>query len=440
MVRASDRRGLFLLVVLVVLAACGSGNVMLGRAPNIYHASGSYPAADVAPFQRTDRPTIFYVTDRSPVPLADGSVRYGHARSSSMVFGASEVAFGGGRGWDGLVQASTQAARGGELDLTVLQSREIVRFPATPLPFDVRNGQPVTLEPERSEYLARTRAFQAAIRAELRRTERREVVVFVHGFRNDFNEAAASLASIWHYSGRIGVPVLYTWPAGNPGLFGYFKDRESGEFSIFHLKEFLGMLAEIPELDHINIIAHSRGVDVTTSALREMVIAERAAGHDARATLKVRNLILAAPDLDFGVMRQRLIAERFGAAFGQITLYLNPNDGSLGLAQKLMSGLRLGRISFADLGESERESFRRIRNVNFVDVEKVVRTQGHSYFRDNPSVVSDIVLILRTNALPGTPDRPLEQSDFNFWNMHPGYPLARPPPGPAVEAGNDHRD
>ncbi|MDP3960991.1 MAG: alpha/beta hydrolase, partial [Pseudorhodobacter sp.] len=186
----------------------------------------------------------------------------------------------------------------------------------------MRGGQPETLAPDRQIYAQQPRTFQAAVAAELRQAARKEVVVFAHGFRNDFNEAEASLASIWHYSGRIGVPILYTWPAGNPGLFGYFKDRESGEFSIYHLKEFLRMLAAIPELEHITIIAHSRGSDVTTSALREMVIAERAAGRVPLETLKISNLILAAPDLDFGVMRQRLIAERFGAAFGQVTVYL----------------------------------------------------------------------------------------------------------------------
>jgi len=425
--------GLALLVV-----ACGRDDVMLGMAPNLYHAAGSYPATEVAPYLRTDQPTLFYVTDRNPIDLGGGNVSYGHERSSSMVFGASVVQIGAGRGWESLAQASTQNANGGELDLKVLQSREIVRFSPTPLRFEVRGGQPETLAPDRQIYEQQTRAFQAAVTAELRQAARKEVVVFVHGFRNDFVEAEASLASIWHYSGRIGVPILYTWPAGNPGMFGYFKDRESGEFSIYHLKEFLRMLAAIPELEHITIIAHSRGSDVTTSALREMVIAERAAGRVPLATLKIRNLILAAPDLDFGVMRQRLIAERFGAAFGQVTVYLNPNDKSLGLAQRLMAGIRLGRISFDDLGESERESFRRIRNVNFVDVEKVVLRQGHSYFRDNPSVVSDIVLVLRTNARPGTAERPLDQLDFNFWSMHPGYPLARPKPAPPPVAHEKH--
>lgn len=426
----------------IALAGCGNGAaVSLGAPPTLYRDAGSYPAAEVAPDQRSDRPQLFYVTDRAPEVAPGGALHYGHERSASMAFGVTQVAFGGSLGWDGLVRASNQAEAARSLSLTVLNTRDIVRFRATPLPFDARGGRPIVLEQAARDYEAQTRAFQAAVAAELRRSARKEVLIFIHGFRTDFEDAQASLAGLWHYSGRIGVPILYSWPAGNPGIFGYFKDREAGEFSIFHLKEFLTMLADIPELDHINIVAHSRGTDVATSALREMMIAERAAGRIPRQSMKVRNLILAAPDLDFGVVRQRLIAERFGTAFGQITVYLNPQDGSLGLAQKLMAGIRLGRISFEDLGISERESFRRIRNVNFVNVESVSRARDHSYFHDNPSVLSDIVLTLRTDALPGSTVRPMQQNDYNFWSIHQGYPFERPaPPSFDTRRGKNDRD
>ena len=42
------------------------------------------------------------------------------------------------------------------------------------------------------------------------------------------------------------------------------------------------------------------------------------AGRDPRRTLKIDTLILAAPDLDFGVVRQRLAAENAAAAIGQV--------------------------------------------------------------------------------------------------------------------------
>ena len=176
------------------------------------------------------------------------------------------------------------------------------------------------------------------------------MILFVHGINTSFRESAASTATIWQATDGLGVPVTFGWPARDTGILGYFQDRESGEFAIFHLKETLRLLARIPELRRLHVVAHSRGTGVATTALREMVIAARASGRDPRRALKIENLILAAPDLDFGVVRQRLIAERFGPAFGRITVYMNPGDDVLALAQMVMAGQRFGRLSFEDLG------------------------------------------------------------------------------------------
>ena len=41
------------------------------------------------------------------------------------------------------------------------------------------------------------------------------------------------IAELWHFLGRQGVPILYTWPAGFGGLRGYTRDRESGSSPSF---------------------------------------------------------------------------------------------------------------------------------------------------------------------------------------------------------------
>jgi esterase/lipase superfamily enzyme len=233
-----------------------------------------------------------------------------------------------------------------------------------------------------------------------------------------FGEAQARLANLRHWAGRPGVPLLYTWPSGNTGLFGYFRDRESGEFTIFHLKQTIRMLAGIPALERINLIAHSRGTDVVTSALRELAIAERAAGRVRRRSLRLGTLILSAPDLDSGIMQQRIVAEKFGPALDQINVYLDPGDGPLGLAPTLTSGQRFGRIRPEDLTPARRETFTRIGNVHFIIVEAARPALGHGYFRENPAVLSDIVLTLRHGAPPGGERRPMRRLDVNFCAFH----------------------
>ncbi len=47
---------------------------------------------------------------------------------------------------------------------------------------------------------------------------------------------------------------------------------------------------------------------------------------------------------------------------------------------------------------------------------------GHSYFREAPSVSSDLVLMLRYDIDAGAPGRPLEHVGLKFWRIPPDYP------------------
>jgi esterase/lipase superfamily enzyme len=161
---------------------------------------------------------------------------------------------------------------------------------------------------------------------------------------------------------------------------------------------------------------------VTTTALRELVIQSRASGRDPRLDLKIANLVMAAPDLDFGVVRQRLIAEKFGPAIGQITIYSRKADQALGASETLMGGTRFGRVQASDLGAQEEIIFATVTNVNIIDVKGAGGAFGHGYFRDNPAVSSDLILLLRDEALPGSTSRPLIHKFLNFWEMSKDYP------------------
>jgi esterase/lipase superfamily enzyme len=362
------------------------------------------------------------VTDRQATQR-DGTLAYGTERSNSMAFGSAIVAFGEGEDWKSLSQASGQDERDRKIEFSLIESQEILRFDNTPTPFRVVNGRPVRLPEAVASYNRKRAAFQAQIREQMHLAGKDEVVIFVPGFNNSFEDGLYSLADVWHFSGRHGVPILYSWPSGAGGVFGYFTDRESGEFTVFHFKEFLTQLSQIPELRKIHIVAHSRGTDVTTTTLREMIIAVRNQGKNPQTVLKIENLILAAPDLDFSVVRQRLIAEGFGAAIRQITVYMNRDDTALGIAQNLMAGERFGKLTADGLEDADNEIFAEIKTVNFVNVEGVTGLTGHAYYRTNRNVLSDVGTIIRQRARPGSPERPLIHLQGNFWNMPSEYPF-----------------
>lgn len=410
-----------LLLALFLLSACSAERVLV-ETPILYTSVSSYTDGTIPSGLRTTTPKIFFITDRRREISPDGMLSYGAERSAAMAFGTAEVSFGLDLTWEQVVRASSTAKRDRDIGLNVSDVDELVQFPATPLPFIVRDDEAIPLPEEQEDYHQATQIMKSALQNSLRRANSKDVIIFIHGFNNGFIESVQALAELWHFSGRKAVPILYTWPAARGGLFGYFIDRESGEFSIYHLKESIRILAELQEVDRIHIIAHSRGTDITTAALRELIIEARASGNNPRKSLKIENLILAAPDLDFGVVRQRVIAEKFGPAIGQITVYMNQDDEALGLSQYIMSGLRFGKLSKEDFQENDRQIFERVKNVSFINVDGVSSFLGHSYYRTHPGVLSDIALVIRDNLKPGDPARPLIHNQFNFWTLAEGYP------------------
>lgn len=409
---------------IVALVSC-SEQAFLAQTPNVLLPEAEYPDAGLPASLKTTRPTIYYVTDREPSSDASAKVPYTHERSASMALGRQQLQFGEGLDY-GELRLQSVLRRSERIPVKLVSSDELVRFPPTPIPLVNSGGRKVPDPIIAASYANAEDSFRAEVRRALKVTQDGEVLVYIHGVNNNFERGAGTIANLWHFTGRSSVPIVYTWPAATPGLVGYFSDRESSIFSIFHFKQFLKLLADMPEVKKINVVAHSQGTALTTSGLRELVIAERAAGKDPRKSLKIETLILAAPDLNYEVFGQRFLAERFNEAFDQVTIYTTSRDYALGVAQFLMRGVRLGRVTYDDLDSIEKRVLAGASNIHIVNVEAVVGRDSHSYFHSNPDVLSDIVISLRTGLPPGGEERPLEHQQGNFWNLHEGYPFDRP--------------
>ena len=408
------------LLLTLLLAGCSSAPKLMPT-PNVYAADGSYPESSVPKSLKSSQIDLLYVTDRAPEITAEGTLEYGTGRSASVGFGSAIVEIGDDLLWQELVEMSETSSRSISPSVRVKLRTELGRFPATPHAFLVVDGE-AREDPEvQAEYNQKISQFRQEINRRMSQTGSNEIHIFIHGFNNSFDWAAVSLAELWHFLGRRGVPLLYSWPAARGGLFGYFVDRESGEFTIYHLKNLILLLASFPEVERINLLAHSRGTDVTVTALRELIIEARASGHNPREFYRIENLILAAPDIDFDIVRQRLMAEKIGPAFGKITVYTTDSDKALSVSQTLMGGRRFGRIRSTDLGEQEQAIFTVVKNVAFIDVLGVRSFTGHAYYLGNPSTSSDIVRVINNRANPGSPDRPLTHRMLNFWEMPIDY-------------------
>ncbi len=386
--------------------------------------------------ERVPECRLLYATDRETEGVDDLGPIYGHGRSRQVAYGEVDVGFDPAIDWSTLVAATADPTGETEAPIPVVVRREeLARFGRGPADVVVKDGAVMPAD----ETLRREETLRAKLTNTLGRrlaaADRRDVYVFVHGFNNGFDEVATRLAALWHAAGRPGVALAYTWPAGT-SVFGYFYDRESGEFTVRHLKFVLEFLAADPGVERIHLIAHSRGTDVACDALRELHLGHVAASRPSQAALKLETLVLAAPDLDAEVFDQRFLKERVYTAAKRTTIYLNREDGAIGVASFIFgSGRRLGGLRIEDLDAESQALLGALPGLEFVECAVVGRAGGHDYVFRDPSALSDLAILLREGAPAGSAARPLERISGGFWRMTNDYLR---PPSRAAAAGLTH--
>ncbi len=398
------------------LSGCGGARQLMPT-PTLYVDAKTNPFAEVPEPLRTSSVNLLYATDRVPTDKK-GVFGYGFERSPSLAYGDCVISIGENVTWDDLVRNSRLAKRDVKLLMVVQSITELGRFPTTP---------DVTPHDEAAQKAA-DESFLAALRSRLAQTPRKEAFIFVHGYHDSFDDAACTAAEMWHFLGREGVPVVYTWPAGHGGLIkGYDYDQESGAFTVYHFKKLIELMASCEELKSISILSHSRGTVVAVDTLRELMIAARAAGHDPRQSLKLNNVIYAAADLDIMVASQRVGAENLGAGTVRSTAYVSQTDKALDISGWLFADRRLGTMDYKDLTDFERAVVSDAKGIAIVDSRVHTKGIGHGYFHSVPAVSSDLILLMRDNKGPGAENgRPLTPVGPNFWELGKTYPNPDP--------------
>ena len=426
-------------LLIVVLLGCGGGPPQLMQTPNLYARNGVDPFPDVPPALRNNRVEVLYVTDRA---YDEGSTpdapKYGHKRSRSVVFGVADVEIGKDVSWEELVKASTSAQRPVKLEMRVNKATELCRFPPTPktlveIPSAAESATrpattPSALQEEVHDGLTRARA---ELSARLKDSAVKDVYFFVHGVKTGFEGSVTTAAELWHFLGRSGVAVAYSWPAGGKGLLrGYNYDYNSSEFTVYHLRETLRAIAGCPDVRKIHIIAHSRGTDLTVTALRELHLEISGSGRSTREVMKLGTVVLAAPDLDVDVVIQRAATARLGKVPERSVVYISSSDKALGFSRLLFGGMRLGKLQ-PDVFTKEELGALRKSYIAIIDA-RVTKPGafGHNYFYSNPAVSSDLILAVRYGKGPGAENgRPLDVEGNGFWLIRDDYPKL---PAPSV--------
>jgi len=422
-----------LTLILMLSVACSSARYLM-PVPNVYQGQSAEQVFGEVPTEwHQSRMELVYATDRKPRENEDGSFGYGSGRSASLAFGTALVEISGNPPWEEFTALSLDSSRSKELKMHMGTISEANRLPPTPHPAALVDGKIQISQDRLTEAREVEAKMNAAISQILTETPRKEVVIFIHGYNNHFEDAAFDLAEIWHFLGRQHLPVLYTWPAGHEGIGGmrgYNYDRESGEFTIYHLKQFLKSLGRMDEIEKMHIIAHSRGTDVLVSALREVFLEIRAEGKDPVEELRIANLVMAAPDLDYEVVLQRVVAEFVGAGVGQVTIYTSPADKAIRISEWLYGSVaRIGHLESSvvksRLTEEQMIAIRDNSSIHLIEFIGKGDTVGHGYFSSSAAVSSDLITLINTGARAGSAERPLIREGAIYWVIDDGYPLTR---------------
>ena len=264
-------------------------------------------------------------------------------------------------------------------------------------------------------------SFRAEVAAHVsgRIGSNRDVLLFVHGFNNGYDEARYRLGQIVFDGQFGGLPVLFTWASRN-SLFAYGSDRETAAASRDALEHLMMTLAQVPGVGRVHILAHSMGAWLAMEALRENAIA----GHpDLDGHLG--EVMLASPDIDLGLFRQQM--SRIGEA-AHVSVFVAHNDRALSLSSALANDRpRLGAL---DPTKPDDKTAIEQMGVKVYDTSgESVGFIGHGNYANAPEVIRQIgAQLAATRTVDGTTVAVIDADGNAVPALAPGISAVEPAP------------
>lgn len=222
------------------------------------------------------------------------------------------------------------------------------------------------------------------------RNAKRQVIIFVHGFNNTYADAVFRFAQITHDAGTDAAPILFTWPS-RASVLGYLYDKESTNYSRRALEDLIIQASRSPDVGDITILAHSMGTWLTAEALRGIAMREKS------IPTKVRNVVLASPDIDVDVFRRQLI--EMGPKRPQFTIFASTRDRALEVSRWISGGVnRVGGVDTTSYSGVLKQL-----GITVIDTSTVRSNDalGHNAFADSPEIIELLGKRLAGQSLEG---------------------------------------
>ncbi len=405
-------------LLLFSLTACGGkklNQIFLMPAPAVSDTGAIDPFTDFDPIKAIPYEGMLYATDRKPAEEGDEKNVYLNERGFLLRLGVGKIKLGDSTmTWEEAREISLLKNRSDKYPMQITEVEEIGILAESYSNF---------IPPKVTDIEQPGKEFAAKINEKLAKSKRKDIYIYVHGYKVVFENPLLVATELWHFLGYEGVFIAYSWPS-TPKTLAYFSDLETTSLSAYNLRILLEYLARDTDAENIHIIGYSAGTRLVINALNQLALIYKDEDKETfQKYLRIGHVILAGSDFDrqlFGAY----IDEGILKVSKDFTVYLSEMDKALSLSNWLFKRDRLGQIWHDGkmtkfianwLWETEDLIF-----IDVADAEKSSTGNGHAYFRQSPWVSSDILTTLMYDLTPE--ERTLQRTrEWPIWKFPPNY-------------------
>lgn len=267
--------------------------------------------------------------------------------------------------------------------------------------------------------------FESQIVSELHHQKVDDLIFYVHGYRNNFEDAIKSTAMMSSDISFGAIPILFSWPSDGTVL-DYFGDGEQVIASRDNFTTSAKDLRKISGVKRVHVAAHSMG---------GRLLLESVSGFNKENSKKKSILfdyaILAAPDIYVDLFNNS--ANDFILRTRKTTIYASGSDYALKCSKSVNSRhRRLGDaeniILFRDIDTIDVTEAEPRPTVLGIPVSRAFGAflysgpcgYGHSYLMSSIRIQSDIQGIIKSNLPPSSRYGLVEKikDGIKYWILH----------------------
>jgi len=413
----SITNALFILLV-IYLSGCATHKpyeIELMPAPDVYEKGLIDPFSDRNPLKAIPYEGMLYATDRQPSDAEHHF--YLNKRGYLTRLGSARIEMGPqGISWEEARRLSLLKNRTDKYPLKVVEVEELGILDKSITVFT----DPAMVPSDPRQPAER---FAGFINAKLNSSQRKDIYIYIHGYKVVFENPLLVATELWHFLGYEGVFIAYAWPS-TPSRWAYFVDIETAELTAHNLRLFLKYLAEETQAERIHIIGYSAGTRVIIATLAQLALLNAEQDQSSiQNKLRIGHVILVGSDIDrqlFGAY----VVDGLLKVPKTLSVYVSKSDRALGISRWLFQRERLGQMwQDRPISPATVNFLRQAENlyvINVTEAEGAARGNGHAYFRKSPWASSDILASLLYDLKPA--ERGLEKGgELPIWTFPADY-------------------